>query len=74
MLSARSREDETRNVYWNANLNPRRSSQVSFRTAHLKRDMNFNHRGFGFALRRAFRVASSRERAVHAYAYMYRYV
>jgi len=40
------------------------SSHVSFWTAHLKRDMNFDHRGFRFAFRRVFRVSSSREWAV----------
>ena len=33
-----------------------------FERKHLKRDMSFNHRGFQFAFRRAFRVSSSRER------------
>ena len=63
-ITARSQEDETRNGHRNANRNPRWSSLVSFRRAHLKRDMNFDHRGFTFAFRRAFRVSSSRERAV----------
>jgi len=57
--TARSREDETRNGHWNAKQNPRWSSQVSFQMAHLKRDMDIDHRGFRFAFRRAFRVSSS---------------
>jgi len=47
--------------------NPRWSSQVSFLMAHLKRDLNCDHRGFRFAFRRAFRVLSSRERAIAQY-------
>jgi len=66
-LTARSREDETRNGHRNAKRNSRWLSQVSFRMAHLKRDLNFDHRGVWFAFRRAFRVWSSRERAVHLY-------
>jgi len=62
--TARSREDETRNAPRNAKRNPRWSSQVSFQMSHLKRDLNFDHQGFGCAFRRAFRVSSSRERAV----------
>jgi len=64
LCTARSREDETRNGHRNANQNSRWSFQVSFRTAHLKRAMSFDYRGFRFAFRRAFRVSSSRERAV----------
>ena len=37
-----------------------------FQMAHLKRVLNFDNRGFRFAFRRAFRVSSSRERAVTA--------
>jgi len=62
--TACSREDETRNGYRNAKRNPRWSSQVSFQMAPLKRDLIFDHRGFRFAFRRAFRVSSSRERGV----------
>jgi len=47
-ITARSREDETRNGHRNAKRNPRWSSQVSVQKAHLKRDMNFDHRGFRF--------------------------
>jgi len=62
--TARSRKDETRNGHQYANQNPRWSFQVSFRKAPLKRDMNFDHRGFRFAFRRAFRVSSSLQWAV----------
>jgi len=62
--TARSVEDETRNARRNAKRNPEWSSQVSFQTAHLKRDKNFDHRGFRLAFRRACRVSSSTERAV----------
>ena len=62
--TTRSLEDLTPNARRNAQRNPRWSSQVSFQAAHLKRDKNFDHRGFRFAIRRAFRVSSSRERAV----------
>ena len=47
--------------------NPRWSSQVSFQMAHLKRDMNFDYRRCRLAFRRAFRVASFRDRAVSHY-------
>ena len=43
------------------------SSQVSFQTAHLKRDLNFDHRGFPFPFRRQFRVLSFQELAVHVF-------
>jgi len=46
--------------FWSSHV----SSHVFFWTAHLKRDMNFDHRGFRFAFRRVFRVSSSREWAV----------
>ena len=41
-------KDETRNGRQNANRNPRWSSQDSFRTDHLKKDLNFDIEGFGF--------------------------
>jgi len=63
-VTACSREDETRNGQRNTKRNPRRSSQGSFHTAHLKRDLNFHHRGFRFVIRWPFRVSSSRKRAV----------
>jgi len=44
--TARSVEDETRNARRSAKRHPEWSSQVSFQTAHLKRDTNFDHRGF----------------------------
>ena len=53
-----------RNARRNAKRDPEWSSQVSFQTAHLKRDMNFDQRGFCLACQRAFRVSLSRERAV----------
>ena len=62
--TARSREDETRNGHWNTKQNPRCSSQVSFHKAHLKKDINFHHRGFRFVFRWPSRVSSSRERTV----------
>ena len=37
--------------------------QTGLVRTHLKRDMNFDHRGFWFAFRWAFRVSFSRERA-----------
>jgi len=37
--TARSREAETRKARRNAKRNPRWSSQVSFETSHLKRDL-----------------------------------
>ena len=40
-LTARSPEDDTRNGHRNATRNPRWSSQVSFHTAHLIRDLHF---------------------------------
>ena len=46
---ARFREDETRNGHRNAKRNPRWSSQVSFQTSHLKRELWW----FRFAFRRA---------------------
>jgi len=52
--TARSVEDETRNARWNAKRIPEWCSQVSFQKVHLKRDMNFDHRGFRLAFRRAF--------------------
>jgi len=42
-----------------------------FQTAHLKRDMNFDHRGFRSAFRRAFRISFSRELAVHCSVFLY---
>ena len=63
--TARSREDETRNGHRNAKRNPRWSSQVTFQMAHLKRDLNFDHRRIRFAFRQAFRVSSSQERAIY---------
>ena len=70
--TARSREDETLTLNGHQNRafrfakrSARESSQVSFQMAHLKRDLNFDHRGFRCAFRRAFRVSSSRgEQAV----------
>jgi len=62
--TARSRNKETWNGDRNGNQNPQWSSQVSFQTAHLKRDLNFDHRGFRFSFRWQFRVSFSRERAV----------
>jgi len=66
--TARSRKDETWNFCRNVNRNPRLglgcSSRNSFQTAHLKREMTFDHRGFGFPFRQPFRVSSFRERAV----------
>ena len=64
VCTARSREDESRNDHRNAKQNPRWSPQVSFQTAHLKRDMNFDHRGFRFVFRWPFRISSSQERVV----------
>jgi len=49
--TGRSREDETRKSHRNTQRNPRWSSQVSFHTAHLKRDLNFHNRGFRFVFR-----------------------
>ena len=62
--TARSREDETRNGNRNAKQNPGWNSQVFFQMAYLKKDLNIDHHGFRFAFQRAFRVSSSRERAV----------
>jgi len=64
--TANSVEDETRNARRNAKQNPEWSSRVSFQTAYLKRDMNFDNRGFRLAFQRAFRVSSSTERAVRS--------
>jgi len=50
-ITAHSREDETRNGHQNTNRNPRWASQVSFHTAHLKRDINFHLREFCFVFR-----------------------
>ena len=44
--TAHSRKDETRNGHQNTNRNPECSSQVSFRAAHLKRNMTFDYSGF----------------------------
>ena len=49
--TARSVEDETRNARRNAKRTPEWSSQVSFQTAHLKRDLNVDHRGIRFVFR-----------------------
>jgi len=68
--TARSREDATWSGHQNAKWNPWWSSQVSFRTAHLKRDLNFENSGFRFAFRRAFRASSSRNRAVYVRTYI----
>ena len=62
-VTARSVEDEPRNARWNAKQTPEWSSQVSFQTAQLKRNMNFDHRGNRVAFQRAFRVSSSTDRA-----------
>jgi len=62
--TARYREDAIRDDHWNAKRHSRWSSQVSFQTAHLKRDLNFDHRGIRFAFRQAFGLSFSRERAV----------
>jgi len=43
------------NGLWNAKQDYRWSSQVSFQTAHVKRDLNFDHRGSQFTFRRGFR-------------------
>ena len=61
--TACSVEDETRNARRNTKRTPEWSSQVSFQTAHLKKDENFDHRGLCWAFRPAFRVSSSTERA-----------
>ena len=56
------------------NKNPRWSSQVSFQTAHLKRDMNLDHRGFRSAFQshtHTLRVSFSREMAVHCSVFSY---
>jgi len=63
-ITASSQEVETRNGHRNIKQNPPWSSQVSFHTAHLKRDFNFHHRGFRFVFRWPFQVSSSQERAV----------
>ena len=52
------------NGHRNTKQNPRWSSQVSFQTAHLKRDFNFHHWGFRFVFWKPFRVSSSRERSI----------
>ena len=62
--TACSVEDETRNARRNAKRNPEWSSQVSFQTAHLKRNMNFDRRGFNLAFPRAFQVSYHREQAL----------
>jgi len=58
--TADSVEDETQNDLWNAERNPEWSLRVSFEPAHLKNDMNFDHRGL---LEEASRVSSSTDSA-----------
>ena len=53
--TARSREDKFRNGHCNAKQDYRWSPQVSFQTAHVKRDLNFDHRGSQFTFGRGFR-------------------
>jgi len=50
LRKARSRRDETRNGHRGFRYPFWCSSQVSFRRAHLKRDKNFDYRGFRFPL------------------------
>jgi len=49
---------------WSSECKTKSSTVITglFQRAHLKRDMNFDHRGFRPAFRRAYRVSSSRER------------
>ena len=47
--TARSRKDQTRNAHRGGKQNPEWSLLVSFRTARLDRDLNFDHSGFRFA-------------------------
>jgi len=62
--TARSWTNEIRNGNRNTDRDPKCSSQVSFQTAHLKRNINFDHLGFRFEFRWPFRVSCFRERAV----------
>jgi len=62
--TARSRKNVNRNGHLNGHPNPRWSSQVSFQTAHLKRNLKFDHGGFRSPFWWQFQVSFLRYRAV----------